>query len=251
MSTYQDLSERLISTLQLAIPPVAIRFTNRPPARIPRPKAAVPAGCAFWERGASEAVVTAASDHRFCPVGLHTHNISGAPQSQADDLRDALAAMQGLDYVRSEEVAALPVRRTSTSHVIYCPLADAAGKPEVVLLFAHASQGLVLSEALTRIDGAMPVAMGRPACALIPQVANGTRSAASMGCCGARAYLDVLSDDIALWGLHGDKIEQYVAEIETLAKANAMLTRFHERRRTDIESGECPSVAESLSRLRA
>ena len=66
-------------------------------------------------------------------------------------------------------------------------------------------------------------------------------------CCGARSYLEVLSDDVAMWGLHGGKIEQYVSEIETLAKANATLTQFHERRRSDIESGELPSVAESLS----
>ena len=42
----------------------------------------------------------------------------------------------------------------------------------------------------------MPPAMGRPSCAVVPQAANSTGSAPSMGCCGARAYLDVLTDDV-------------------------------------------------------
>ena len=119
----------------------------------------------------------------------------------------------------------------------------------VVLLFANASQGLVLSEALARVDGATPPAMGRPACALIPQVKNSGRAAASLGCCGARAYLDVLSDEVAVWGLPGEKLESYLEEIEILAKANSVLSAFHQRRREDIESGAMPTVKESLSRL--
>ena len=249
MSMYEKLSERLMAALHLAASPVAVSFPSRAPSAMARPATPVAAGCAFWEQGANRAVTTTASDHRFCSIGIHTHNIAGAPDSQAGELQDALAAMQGLDYVRPDEVAALPVMKNSVSYVVYCPLGEMAEQPQVVLLFAHSAQGLVLSEALARVDGAVPIAMGRPACALIPQVANSGRSAASLGCCGARAYLDVLSDDVAMWGLHGGKIEQYVSEIETLAKANAILTQFHERRRSDIESGELPSVAESLSRL--
>jgi hypothetical protein len=107
----------------------------------------------------------------------------------------------------------------------------------------------VLSEALTRVDGATPLAMGRPACALIPQVRNSGRSAASLGCCGARSYLDMLNDDVALWGLFGEKLELYVNEIEAFAKANTVLSRFHQRRRADIESGSAPTVQESLNRI--
>ena len=157
--------------------------------------------------------------------------------------------MQGLDYVRPSEVEALPVVTTRHKHVLYQPLQDAGDRPSVVLLFAHPSQGLIITEALTRVDGETPAAMGRPACALIPQVLNSARSASSLGCCGARAYLDALSDDVALWGLLGARLEQYVDEIENLAKANAVLSRFHTLRRAAIEAGESPSVQQSLARL--
>ena len=156
--------------------------------------------------------------------------------------------MQGLDYMRPEEIESLPVLAGRSRWIEYAPLAEVGHPPAVVLLFATASQGLILSEAIARVDGAAPPAMGRPACALIPQVTNSGRSAASFGCCGARAYLDSMSDGTAVWGLAGGKLELYVNEIEAFAKANMVLSRFHDQRRVDVESGSAPTVNQSLAR---
>jgi uncharacterized protein (DUF169 family) len=128
--------------------------------------------------------------------------------------------MQGLDYVRPDEIQALLVMATASKYVVYASLADTSAAPDVVLQFADTAQSLVLTEAVVRVDGASPTAMGRPACALIPQVVASSQSAASLGCCGVRAYLGNLSNDTTLWGLAGDKIAQYAREIEVLAKAN-------------------------------
>jgi uncharacterized protein (DUF169 family) len=157
--------------------------------------------------------------------------------------------MQGLDYVRPAEVEALPVMALRNEHVVYGPLEDATKRPSVVLIFATAAQGLVLAEAVARVDGKTPPAMGRPACALIPQVLNSSQSGSSLGCCGARAYLDVLADDITVWGLLGERLEQYVLEVERLSKANSVLRRFHELRLAAIESGDAPTVEQSLQAL--
>jgi uncharacterized protein (DUF169 family) len=134
-------------------------------------------------------------------------------------------------------------------YVLYGPLGEFPLEPEVVLLFAHARQGLILSEAVARVDKGSPPAMGRPACAVVPQVLNHQRAATSLGCCGARAYLDALSDSVALWAFPGSKLHQYCAEIVTLARANKTLTAFHARRREDIEAGTRPTVRQSLDRL--
>jgi uncharacterized protein (DUF169 family) len=160
-----------------------------------------------------------------------------------------LKAMCDLDYVRPEEVGAIPVIKREVNYVIYGPLSQFPLFPEVVLLFAHAGQGLILSEAVARVDKGNPPAMGRPACAVIPQVLNHGNAAMSLGCCGARAYIDALTNDIAIWALPGGKLEQYCAEITALARANETLTTFHSRRRQDVESGKRPSVRESLERL--
>ena len=157
--------------------------------------------------------------------------------------------MTGLDYVRAEEVAAIPVVQREVNHAIYGPLADFPTEPDLVLLFANARQGLVLSEAIGRVDGGVPPAMGRPACAALPQAFNHGRATMSLGCCGARAYLDALSDDTALWALPGNRLDEYCEQIATFASANRTLAMFHERRRADVESGMRPTVQESLQRL--
>jgi Uncharacterised ArCR, COG2043 len=116
----------------------------------------------------------------------------------------------------------------------------------VVILFVDASQTLLLSEATQQVENQNPPAMGRPACAVIPQVANTGVAALSLGCCGARAYLDVLTEDVAIFAIPGSKLEAYVQRIEALADANAILAKFHQVRRRDVEAGQTPSIAESL-----
>jgi hypothetical protein len=91
--------------------------------------------------------------------------------------------------------------------------------------------------------------MGRPACGAIPQAANSGQPALSLGCCGARAYINALTDDFAVWALPGAKIAEYAERIKVLAGANDILTQFHSIRRNDVEHGMSPSVKESLARM--
>jgi len=121
----------------------------------------------------------------------------------------------------------------------------------VVLLFVRADQTLILSEASQQIEGGMPPAMGRPACAIIPQARNSGRSALSLGCCGARAYLDVLTPDVALYAIPGASVSAFAERIAALAKANGVLTKFHEIRRREVEAGKLPTIMESLASLEA
>ena len=249
MSNYITQATELEESLQLSLPPVAIVFADELPAGISPYEEVAPAGCYFWQEASQKVFSTSAQDHELCAIGVHTHNLSGASAAQPAELMTALEAMQGLDYVREEEVAAIPVLPQPVQHAVYGPLADFPMTADVVLLFAHAQQSLVLTEAAARVDEGVPPAMGRPACAVVPQVRNGGKAAMSLGCCGARAYLDALSDDIALWALPGDRLESYCKEISGLAKSNGILTVFHERRREDIAAGKRPSVQESLERL--
>jgi hypothetical protein len=65
------------------------------------------------------------------------------------------------------------------------------------------------------------------------------------------AYLDVLSDSMAMWAFPSSKLSEYCEQIAVLASANKTLTMFHARRREDVESGHRPSVRQSLERLSA
>src|SRR5262249_6248429 len=149
------------------------------------------------------------------------------------DRGDALAVFADLGYVRPEDIPLIPVLARRPSYVVYGPLAEAAAIPDVALLFVRADQTLVLSEASQSLEGGLPPAMGRPACAVIPQAKNTGRTALSLGCCGARAYLDVLTDDVALYAVPGERLEAFAGRVAELAKANDVLTVFHRIRRKD------------------
>jgi uncharacterized protein (DUF169 family) len=249
MSDYQKIASDLANSLELSQPPVAISFSNVPPPGVHAFNGVVPAGCSFWQLAATSMFHTSAKDHELCSIGLHTHNLAEPSPSHNSELKDSLQAMSGLDYVRPEEVAAIPVARCEARHVLYGPLVQFRTDPDVVLLFTHAQQSLIISEAVSRVDKGIPPAMGRPACSVIPQVLNTGRAAMSLGCCGARAYLDVLSNSISMWAFPGDKLEQYSTQVDALARANRTLSLFHTQRKEDVRSGARPTVRQSLDRV--
>jgi hypothetical protein len=169
--------------------------------------------------------------------------------ARQENLNDCLKVFGELGYVRPEDIPGIPVLKDETKYVVYAPLSSTPLAPSVVLLLANSRQSLAITEAVQQVDSGVPPAMGRPACAAIPQAFNTGLPALSLGCCGARAYIDAFTDDFALWALPGAKIAEYAKRIKVLADANNILTQFHKLRRTDVDHGESPSVKESLSRL--
>lgn len=245
---YPQLANRLYTSLKLSQAPIAISFSDSAPEGMKAHDGRVPAGCRFWQDATNSAFATSSADHDLCAIGIHTHNLQSSPAHQTD-LMDALKVFADLSYVRPEDVAAIPVLESQPEVVIYSPLASCTATPAVVVLFVDASQTLLLSEATQQVESQNPPAMGRPACAVIPQVANTGVAALSLGCCGARAYLDVLSDNVAIFAIPGAKLEAYAQRIEALANANAILAKFHYRRRRDVEAGQTPTVKESLAAM--
>ena len=249
MTDYTELSQSLTRSLRLSRSPVAVCLYGAEPVGIPAFEGTVAAGCRFWEEAEQGPVLTSVPDHERCPIGTFTHNMPSEAEGHPADREAALAALAQLDYVRPEELAAMPVLEQETRYAVYAPLDRTPRDPDVVLLFGDSRQGLVFTEAAARVEGGAPPALGRPACAIVPQAVGSGRAAVSLGCCGARAYLDALTDDVALWAIPGAKVAQYAAELEILARANDVLTRFHGLRRRDVEAGKSPTVQETLEEL--
>jgi len=244
----KQIAETLTSALTLTQPPVAVSVVDAPPAGVPMFTGRVPAGCRFWQEAATRTFVTAPKDHDLCAIGTFTHNLPGTPAHEVDR-GDALKVFADLGYVRPEDIPSIPVLAQRSAYVVYGPLAEAPVMPDVVLLFVRADQTLILSEASQSLEGGLPPAMGRPACAIVPQAKNTGRTALSLGCCGARAYLDVLTDDVALYAIPGERLEAFAGRVAELAKANEILTVFHRIRRKDVEGGKAPTIKESLAAL--
>src|SRR5947207_7765265 len=249
MAEYSSIAKTLMDSLQLRVEPVAVCLTDKAPEGVPNSTQAAAAGCVFWERGAQGAFVTSQKDHGNCAVGMYTHHMPLATAAQQEDLNASLKVFGDLGYVLPQEIAGIPVLKEEPKYVVYAPLASTPMSPSAVLLFANSRQSLAITEAVQQVQPGVPPAMGRPACAVIPQAVNTGRPAMSLGCCGARAYLDVLTDDFALWALPGARIAEYAERIKVLVQANQILTQFHTLRRIDIKAGKSPSVTDSLVRL--
>lgn len=234
--------------MNLTQPPVAVAFADRVPEGVKTYSGTVPAGCRFWQEAATQVFATVPQQHDLCSIGMYTHHLEDGP-GVATDLQDALKVFGDLGYVRPEDMPFIPVLERAAKVVVYGPLASIPVKPDVVLLFVKADQTLILSEASQQLENGLPPAMGRPACGVIPQAINTGRTALSLGCCGARAYLDVLTPDVALYAIPGSKLEAFTERVAALAAANAVLTKFHTLRRRDVEAGKHPTVKESLAAM--
>src|SRR5690242_765841 len=182
LSELQTIAQTLTDSLHLSHPPVAIAMADALPPNIALYEDAAPAGCRFWQDATQRVFATVARDHALCAIGVYTHNLD-APETVRTDLGDALKVLNDLGYVRPEDLPLIPVLQRKPEVVVYGPLASIPLPPDVVLLFVQPDQSLILSEASQQVENGLPPAMGRPACAIIPQALNTGRTALSLGCC--------------------------------------------------------------------
>jgi uncharacterized protein (DUF169 family) len=244
----KSLAGTLTDSLRLAQPPVAIAFAESVPPGVAAYSGLSPAGCRFWQEAGSRVFATVPRDHDLCAIGVYTHHME-TNDSVTTDLQDALKVFGDLGYVRPEDMPFIPVLQRPAKVVVYGPLASIPVPPDVVLLFVKSDQALILSEASQQLENGLPPALGRPACAVVPQAFNSGRTALSLGCCGARAYLDVLTPDVALYAIPAAKLEAFTERVAALANANAILTKFHSLRRQEVQAGKHPSVLETLGAM--
>lgn len=225
---------RLTELLGLQTPPVAVTFAAAAPAGIARVSRPGPAGCAYWKQAAEGAVFyTEAADHFNCPVGAYTHGVE-LPPERAKELDGVVGTMVGLQYIRMEEVGALPRRKEPFRVAIYAPLAEAPAPPDVVLVRGRARQIMLVAEAARAagLEGDR-AAMGRPACAMIPAVLDGPRGLTSLGCIGNRVYTG-MGDDELYFTIPGGKVGLVVERLEAVLHANRELEKYHEARRISL-----------------
>lgn len=220
----------LTEMLRLTSPPVAIAFVDAPPPGVPHVSAVEPAGCGYWRRAAAgEVFFTVADDHKHCPVGAHTHNVTLSPAEQ-HELMGLLQMMVGLSYLKMEEVPQIPTRKTPLQVAVYAPLAAAPVPPDVVLVRGNAQQLMLLAEAAQAAGVAGAGAtMGRPTCAVLPEAINSARTAASFGCVGNRVYTGAEETD-AYFAIPGPHLRAVEEKLAVILRANQELERFHRGR---------------------
>lgn len=74
--------------------------------------------------------------------------------------------------------------------------------------------------------------------AIVPQTINTGRAALNLDCRGVCAYLDVLTDEVALWAIPGSKVDLFVKRVAPLAESERRSDNLHQMRRKDVEDGK-------------
>jgi len=225
-----SLGTRLEFLLGLESRPVAVAFTDTPPAGLPRIDAPAVSGCSYWKLAAEgRAFYTEAEDHFGCPVGAHTHNVPLTAAKQ-QELQGLVGTMVQLEYIRMEEIPQIPQRRSPMRVASYAPLDAAPFAPQAVLVRGKPRAIMLLAEAAAAAGA--PVhggVMGRPTCAFIPVTTDDGRAAASAGCIGNRVYTG-LGDDEMYFSIPGAQLAAVLEKLEIIVRANRELESFHRNR---------------------
>ncbi|HSB11137.1 MAG TPA: DUF169 domain-containing protein [Blastocatellia bacterium] len=233
MTDYRILEQGLRDVLGLRRRPVAVTFSDTPPAGVSKFTGSEPSGCSFWRIAAGgRTFYTVPSDHYNCPIGSYTHNIA-LPQDRAQELDETLSFMVWIGYIKMEEVAAIPRLAQPPGVVIYAPLGDTPVEPDVVLFSGPPSRVMLLQEAALRAGVAAQVSLlGRPTCMALPAaLAEGV--VASTGCIGNRVYTDLGEDELYV-AVPGKDLQKIADEAANIATANARLAEYHSGRRRTL-----------------
>ena len=223
------LAQALSRALHLAVAPVAITFEETPPAAVdpfdepmsdPAPdgrRGRVPAGCVFWVRAAERTFSTVPDDHGNCSVGRFTHGLASMEEIAGND---DLSALVESGWVGAQAFSAIPSVSSAAGSIVYGPLADAPGPPDVVLLRVNGRQLMVLSDALPglRIEG-------KPQCHIVALAKEHGEAAASVGCALSRARTGMRPEEMTV-AFPGSRLAEVVDAVERTAAVDSVVAKY-------------------------
>ena len=92
----------------------------------------------------------------------------------------------------------------------------------------------------------MAAMMGRPTCALLPELLQSGKTAASLGCIGNRVYTG-LGDDEGYYALPGAQVAEVVKKLAVITEANRQLEVFHRARAAAVTPNLLQQAADNLA----
>lgn len=132
-----------------------------------------------------------------------------------------IGKMQSEGYLNPGEEARVPHNATPPKYVAYGPLGSLPVPPTGVLLFTNPRSAMLAVEAAGAGTDAQPVTMnGRPMCAIMPLLNQGTPVGISLGCTGSRIYMDLGIDKMVV-GIRGDHLARFAQKLDRILEANA------------------------------
>ena len=226
---WPELASRLQDGLGLTNAPLAITFHDElpldtPPFDEPMPDPAgdgrtgrVAAGCVFWMKGAERTFSTVAEDHANCSVGSVTHGFK-----TLEDVGENgdVAALLESGWVTMDVVPQIPVVEEKPAAVVYGPLRETLGDPDVVFLRITGRQLMVLHDAFPdlRIEG-------KPQCHIVAIAKQHGEMAASVGCQLSRVRTSMPNSEMTC-AIPAAQLADVVARVESTGVADNAVAQY-------------------------
>ena len=226
---WSDLSAALADALALNSPPIAITFSDEPPADVDAFDAPMPdplpdgrtgrvaAGCVFWMRAADRTFATVAEDHGNCSVGSLTHGFKTLDEVAGNS---DVAALLDSGWVTMDVVPQIPTVREKPGSVTYGPLAETPVDPDVVLLRIHGKQLMVLHDAVPQLR-----IEGKPQCHIIAIAKEEGETAVSVGCALSRVRTGMSAHEMTC-AIPAGSLPSVLETIQRNAGADTAVARY-------------------------
>jgi len=227
--SWSDLAQALTESLALTTPPIAITFATGVPEGVdpyqgPKPAPApdgrtgpVPAGCVFWTKAIDRTFSTVAGDHANCSVGTLVLGFAGLEEVAGNS---DVGALLESGWVTMEQVPGIPTVHDRPGSVIYGPLADTPGTPDVVLIRVKAGPLMLLADAVPGLEIG-----GKPQCRIVALAKERGEVAASLGCTLSRTRTG-LPDDEMTCAIPGSRLAEVVQKIEKTVRIDAVAESY-------------------------
>jgi len=235
----------MTALLNLASRPLAVTFTATAPAGDPASRQGRTRRCAYWKQAAEARCSTPRPPIITTARSARSPTASHSPPGRAKELEDVVSTMVGLQYIRMEEVGALPRRTAPFQVAVYAPLAETPAPPDVVLVRGPRAPDHAGGRGRARgRDRGRRGLDGPAACAVIPAVLGGPTGVTSLGCIGNRVT-PAWATTSFYFTIPGPKIGEVVERLQTVVDRQPRARRsYHEGRR-----GQPLSRAASLTPL--
>ena len=223
-----QINQEIVSAFGLTIPPVAMAFVDEQPEGVSAIEGEFPSFCTFWRMAEEKVFYASADKHYNCPIGAMTLGIE-MPKEVEKELGSLVQKMCECSYLSEDEPANIPTFSKKVNGVVYGALKDFPVEPELVMMWLKPSQAMIYNEVLGCCkwsESMQSVALGRPACAVIPITLDKSPFAMSLGCTGMRTFIET-SDEHILATLNFKEIDSFLANLETTLSANKQMKEFY------------------------
>lgn len=232
MTTTQNWPQfavELSNVLALEAPPIAITFSEAPPAGVeafdaPMPEplpdgrtGRVPAGCAFWIKSADKTFSTVAEDHGNCSVGSVVLGFKTFDEVAGNS---DVAAMLETGWVTTDVVPQIPVITEKPGAVTYGPLTETPFDPDVILIRVNGEQLMLLHDALPDMHLA-----GKPQCHIVALAKDQGIVAASVGCALSRVRSGMSVNEMTC-AIPAARLGEVLAALITTAGADGQVASY-------------------------